>query len=359
MVNSVRVGVVGTSWWADSFHLPMLKSHPQAEIAAICGRNRERAEEMAKKYDIPGVFTDYREMIEKGNLDALVISTPDDSHYPITMYALDAGLHVMCEKPMALNAGHAREMYEKAEAAGVKHMVLFTWRWLPHYQYLKTLIDAGYVGRTFQCQFRFLGGYGRDGQYGWRFDRTRANGILGDLGSHMVDFARWYVGEIARVSAHLASFVDRPGPEGQPLEPANDSAVVMLEFVNEAQGTIQVSAVAHLGDSDTKHHVALYGELGTLDAEYTFPGTALYGVRHDEKQFRSLPVPDSFWGDVDKSDPWNVFDNQSVGDRLFIDTIVEDRPVSPNFYDGWKVQEVIDAAIESHRSGSWVSLPQS
>jgi predicted dehydrogenase len=224
---------------------------------------------------------------------------------------------------------------------------------------LKTLIDTGYLGRAFQCQLRFLGGYGRDDQYGWRFDRTRANGILGDLGSHMVDFARWYVGDIARVSAHLAIFVDRSGSEGRALDPANDSAVVTLEFVNGAQGTIQVSAVDHLGGSGYEHHVTLYGELGTLDAEYTFPGIALYGVRHDEKEFIALPVPDSFWGHVDKSDPWNVFDNQSVGDRLFIDAIVEDRSVSPNFYDGWKVQQVIDAAIESHRSGSWVSLPQS
>jgi len=122
---------------------------------------------------------------------------------------------------------------------------------------------------------------------------------------------------------------------------------------------IQVSAVAHLGGSGFEQHVTVYGESGTLDADYTFPAATLQGARYDEKQFRSLPVPDSFWGEVDKSNPWNVFDMQSVGDRLFIDAIIQDRPVSPNFYDGWKVQEVIDAAIESHRSGSWISLPQS
>lgn len=357
MSETVRVGVVGTSWWADEFHLTTLKSHPRAEIAAICGRNRGRAEEMAKKYNIPRIFTDYREMIEKGNLDALVVSTPDDLHYAMTMDALDAGLHVLCEKPMAPNAGQAKEMYERAEAVGVKHMVLFTYRWVPHHQYLKTLIDNGYLGRLFQCQLRFLGGYGRDGQYGWRFDRQRANGIWGDLGSHMTDFARWYVGDVARVSAHLATFVDRPGPAGQPLDPANDSALVALEFVNGAQGMIQVSAVARLGGSGYEQHITLYGASGTLDAEYTFPNAVLRGVRRDEKQFESLPVPDSFWGDVDKGNPWNVFDKQSVGDRQFIDAILKDQPISPNFYDGWKVQEVIDAAIESHRRSAWVSLP--
>ena len=354
MSEKVRVGIVGTSWWADAFHLPTLKSHPQAELAAICGRQRERAEEMARKYEVARVFTDYREMIEAGDLDALVVSTPDDSHHAITMAALDAGLHVLCEKPLALNAAHAREMYAKAEVVGVKHMVLFTWRWIPHFQYLKTLLDEGYIGRLYQCQFRFLSGYGRDGQYGWRFDRQRGNGIWADLGAHEIDRARWLVGDIARVSAHLATYVNRSGPEGQPLDPANDSAVVLLEFVNGAQGVIQVSAVAHSGGSG--QHVTLYGEGGTLDAGYTFPGTTLQGARHDQEQFEPLAVPDSFWGPVDRSDPWNVFDKQSVGDRLFIDAILEDRPVSPNFYDGWKVQQVIDAAIESHDRGTWVAV---
>src|SRR5262245_49187467 len=119
MGEKVRVGVVGTSWYADWMHLPNLKSHPHAEVAAICGRNPERAAEMAGKYAIPSVFTDYREMIEKGRLDAVVVSTPDDLHYPVTMAALEAGLHVLCEKPMALNAEQAREMEEKAKAAGV------------------------------------------------------------------------------------------------------------------------------------------------------------------------------------------------------------------------------------------------
>ena len=123
MTEKVRVGVIGTSGYADIAHLPRVKSHPGAELAAICGRNRARAEEMAGKYGIPLVFTDYRNMIEKGALDALIVSTPDDLHYPMTMDALDAGLHVLCEKPLALNRTEAKQMYEKAEGAGVKHMV--------------------------------------------------------------------------------------------------------------------------------------------------------------------------------------------------------------------------------------------
>ena len=356
--EKVRVGVVGTSkWWADWFHLPKLKDYPRAEVTAICGRNRERVEELAKKYEIPSVFTDYREMIEKGGLEALVVLTPDDLHYPLTMAALDAGLHVLCEKPLALNASQAREMYAKAEAVGVKHMVFFTYRWLPHYQYLKTLIDAGYIGRCFHCHMRYEGGYGRANQYGWRFDGKRGNGILGDLGSHMIHLAQWYLGDVVKVSAHLGTFVERSGPEGQPFEPANDSASLTLQFANGAHGTMHVSAVAHVGERGQEQEILFHGEAGTLEAQATYAGEAIRGARAEAKEFEALPVPDSFWGAADKSDSWSVFDKQPVGVRLFIDAILDDRPVSPNFYDGLKVQEVIDAAVESQRKGAWVSLP--
>ena len=116
MTDPVRIGMVGTSWWADEMHLPSLTSHSQAVVAAIAGRGREAAEAMAGKFGIPLIYADYRQMIDEANLDAIVISAPDDLHYDIAMYALDAGLHVLCEKPLALTGAQAKAMYEKAEA---------------------------------------------------------------------------------------------------------------------------------------------------------------------------------------------------------------------------------------------------
>lgn len=189
MADTVRVGLVGTSAWADRIHLPGITSHPQAELAAICGRNRSRAEVMAQKYGAGSVYTNYREMIEKERLDALVVSTPDDLHYGIVMDAIEAGLHVVCEKPLALSVEDAKAMYETAEAARVKHMTFFTFRWAPHFQYVHDLVADGYVGRCYHSQFNFFDDYGLDSAYAWRFDAQRANGIAADLGSHMVDMA--------------------------------------------------------------------------------------------------------------------------------------------------------------------------
>lgn len=357
MSERVRVGVVGTSWFADGFHLPNLASHPRAAITAICGRRREPAEALATKYTIPYVFTDYRDMIASGKLDALVIVTPDVLHYPITMAALEAGLHVLCEKALAMNADQASEMYEKAEATYRKHMIMFTWHWVPHFRYLQQLIEQGFVGRPYHFHVRYEGDYGRDATYGWRFDRKQGNGILGDLGSHAIDFARRYVGDITRVCGHLATFVERPGPDGQELEPANDSALLALEFANGAQGSLHVSAVSHQGGTS----IALYGEAGSLELVFTFDGAALRGSRQGDEAWQTLDVPEALWQDVDRTGPFieqvfDVFKNQPVGNRLFIDAILENRPTDSTFYDGWKAQQVIDAAILSHEQGRWIAI---
>ena len=212
--TKVRIGIVGTSGWAELMFLTSLPSHPQAEIAAICGRDQARANELAAKYAIPQVYADYHEMISRGKLDAVVVATPDDLHYPVTMAALDAKLHVLCEKPLAMNAAQAWEMYEKAEAAGVRHMVVFTWRWLPQVSYMLDLIAEGYIGRPYHADFRFITGFNRHHDYRWRLDPQRSLGELADHGSHMFDLARLYLGEISQVTAHIASHTTHSGSDG-------------------------------------------------------------------------------------------------------------------------------------------------
>ena len=364
MPDKVRVGVVGTSWYADISHLARIKSHPRAELAAICGRDRSRAEEMAGKYDVPLIFADYREMIEKADLHALIVSVPDDLHYPMTMDALDAGLHVLCEKPLGLNVEQARAMYERAEAAGVKHMVSFTNRCAPWYRHLKQFVDEGYTGRPFHCNIRYLAGYGRQDRYQWRFDRQHGTGILGDLGSHMIDLARWYVGDITQVSAHLGVYADHPGPNGQASDPANDAVLLAIEFANGAHGTIQISAVALTGNRAMEQHIALHGQSGTLEVSSDFAaGVTMQGIRQGEERFQELAVPDELWGDVNRNQPpimqiVEACTKQPIGDRQFVDAILDDLPVTPSFHDGLKAQEVIDAAMQSHREGRWVAITQ-
>jgi predicted dehydrogenase len=355
MANKLRVGVIGTSVWADDLHLRGLANYPRAELVALCGRNRERAQELASKYNIPRVFTAYEEMIARANLDALLILAPDDLHYPMTMCALDAGLHVMCEKPLALNARDARAMYDKAEQVGVKHGVFFTSRWLPPELYLAELLRDGYIGSPFHCDLHFLGDCGMSELYQWRFDGKRSNGVVADLGTHMVDLMRWHVGEIESVSCQSATFVGRQSADDTPLVPASDSASMLVQFANGAQGSIYLSAIAHLAERHLQYQYTFHGDAGTLEANLTLAGTELRGARAGEP-FRALEIPDRWLGESELHDRFGAFTKNISGDRAFIDAILDDKPFMPNFYDGWKAQQVIDAALESARTGCRVSV---
>src|SRR5258707_10983465 len=209
----VRVGIVGTSLWADSMYLPALQNHPQAQVVAVCGRNPDRTQAFATRWNVPSAYTDYRQMLDSSNLDALIVASANDSHHPITLAALDAGLHVLCEKPLAQNAAQAQEMVEKARATGVKNMVPFTYRYMPTNRYLKQLIDAGYIGRPYHLNMRYYADYGREPKYQWVFDTDIAGGgVIADLGPHWFHLARWFYGEITGLTCYLTTVVDRAEP---------------------------------------------------------------------------------------------------------------------------------------------------
>jgi predicted dehydrogenase len=354
MPQKVRVGVVGTSEWADWIYLSSLATHPRAQLAALCGRDQARAGEVAAKHGIPQVFADYNEMIARGGLDALIVASPDDLHHQITMAALDAGLHVLCEKPLALTAAQAKQMYTRAEVAGVVHMAMFTYHWFPAYQYLHELVGQGYIGQPYDADLTFVMGHARNLAYQWRFDGQRANGALGDLGSHAFYIVRWLLGDIVAVTARLATFVPRPGPDGAPGTPTNDSALLLLECASGAQVSVRVSAADHTLGHWARHQIALYGQAGTLEAD-AFQA-ALRGARAPGTEAELLPVPERLLGAGDRTDPFDPIFSRSAGARAFVDAIVEGRAVGPTFFDGLKAQEAIDAALESHRSGRRVVL---
>lgn len=335
MSERLNIGIVGTSDYTQTINLPVLTHHENTNVVAICGRNRTYAQKVATEYGIPQVFTDYEEMFALPNLDAVVIAAPDDLHYPMTMAALRAGLHVFGEKPMALNAQQAKAMLDAAEEAGVKHMIMFTWRFSPHYQYMQQLIADGYLGRSYHCHIRFLSNSGRKNAYSWMFDLARSIGALGAIGSHMIDLARFLQGDIRRVSAQLGSFVEREGLDGQLAAGANDTALLMVEYANGSQGMIHVSMIAHTGDRRREQSVSLHGELGTLELDWKVFGpeaqVTLRGAWHDEAQFQSMPIPEKYLQGVAQGATLAVFEQHLVGPRLFVDAILNDYLPTPIF----------------------------
>jgi len=178
----------------------------------------------------------------------------------------------------------------------------------------------------------------------------------------MIDMAHWLIGDIDKVNAHLSTFIERPGLNGQLLDPTNDAALLTLKFKHGSQGIIHVNAVAHLGQRGQEFQIILYGEAGTLELSFNFgDGYVVRGAKTDETQIHSLAIPADILNEVNADDAvfsqaQQIFTKQNVGSRLFIESIANGRPVSPNFYDGLKAQKVIDAAIEADQRECWVTV---
>lgn len=346
MSERVQVGIIGTSGWTQLMFLPSLKSHPGARIAAICGRNGERAEALAQEHGIGRSFTDYRELL-RSDIDAVVIAVPDDLHKEMTLAAVDAGLDILCEKPMAPSLGDAVEMHAAAEAAGVRHLLNFTWHWQPQFQHLKTMIDEGFVGRPLRARFEFAVGSGPNPKYQWRLDGSRATGMVGDLGSHMIHMAQWLLGPISSVLADAPVMIRR-----DIATPANDTAHMIFQFASGAQGSIDVTTLVHQ-DCACEITARIDGEEGSVEVRLIVMGPRS-GPRIVAKKLdgptETIVVPGA--GD----DFLSHFLERSVGARHFIDAIQGGYRPDPGFDKGVEVQKVIDASLRSHRERRWVPI---
>lgn len=354
------VGVVGTSWWADLEHLPGLRSRPDVELRALCGRDPERLEAMAEKHGVPGRFTDWREMIAGGGLEVLVISTPNALHHPQALAALDAGLHVICEKPLALNAGQARQMAARAEAAGRRTLTFFTHRAVAAAAHVKRLVEDGFLGRAHHASALYQSAsHLEPGKpLAWRMVRAESGtGALGDIGSHLVDLVRWWLGDVARVAAQWQTLArDRPGGAAD----ADDQCSFLARLQGGAQAVFQVSKLA-AGRSNFQR-VELHGDRGSLVYEAepgldpTWEGRVWAG-RPEGRGLAPVPPPPDLAAGLDGADP-QANRNQAYR-RLtdpFFEAIRRGGRVSPDFADGAAVQAVLDAVADSAERGTWVEV---
>jgi len=340
-------------------YLPAIAAHPDAEVVGLCGRTLHKAQALAATWDIPWVTDDSTELLDPDRIDAVVVATSNDSHEPLTIAALDRGIHVLCEKPIATSVGGADRMAARAAEVAAITMVPFTYRYMPSNQFVKRLIDEGYVGRPHHLNLRYFTGYARQPGYDWRFDADLAgSGTLGDLGSHWLHLARWLLGEIDEIGCVSNRSYDRPNrDDGSDYERSEDSAIMTVRFANGAYGTLQVSAVCWEGtDFNQTHHLDLHGTEGTLYSINDWASTQeVRGVRADRTgPAELLPIPDDIWGDARRDRVHDTYrdvfrvNRAMTGD--WIDAIVNGRPCQPDLADGARVQRLIDLAQRSASS---------
>jgi predicted dehydrogenase len=347
----IHVGVIGTGFGA-SLHLSALRENPMFETVAICSRRPERARAAALDHGIPAHRSDYRELVRDPSVDAVIVASPPHLHHPMAIAALEAGKHVLCEKPMARNLAEARDMQRIAERVGAVAMVNNQLRFLPIRVRVHELIGDGYIGEPHAASVvvhRSSLNNPDDRPWGWLMEQEKAGGMLGAVGAHYLDALRWWFGDVKAVTGAVSTMVrQRRLPDSSTMArvDADDNFAVILRFANGALGTIHVTATAgHEGDEE----ITLSGAEGTLQIREG----RLWGARAGEFSLSELPIPDRLSGGLVPGGHYLVQPTALLL-RAWGRAIRDRTPGSPSFADGVKTQELIDGALRSSQQGRWI-----
>ena len=360
--TALRIGVIGVGF-GTRVHVPGFRSEG-VEVVALCTRHREGVERAAGELGIPGVYTDYREMLRDPNLDAVSITTPPPFHREIALAALDAGKHVLCEKAFAMDQGQAREMWQKAEQTGLTAMVSHQFRFAPARAYVKELLQQGYVGDVRSVHTTLFMGPTRSPSgprpMNWGSQASQGGGFLMALGSHYIDALWDWSLDITRVcGGTFLVDADRVDPDSgrKVRSETNDSFGFMFTLKNGGWGSMTASSAAPFGSGAM---IQIYGTQGTLQTPQRGanppPDGIVLGTRFGEGHgVQELPMPRRLHPFDDPRDERLMAFRLLV--RQFIQGVAEGSSPSPSFYDGLRCQQVLDAVALSGTSGCWVDIP--
>jgi predicted dehydrogenase len=360
----VRIGIIGAGAVSDYHHVPGIRLDSRAELVAVADTDPKLLEKRKAEWGVSIASTDPIAVATHRDVDAVIIATPNFTHKPIALAAARAGKHIMAEKPLGLNKGEVRAMYEAAREAGVVHMTAFTYRFAPSMKYLRHLLKSGALGtpRHFRSQ-RFLDW--PETSWGWRQYKDKAGaGDLYDMTIHRLDFALDLLGPVARVCGAVARFAPRTvTPDGKPCPPSDvdDWSCLIGEFASGATGVWEGTTLAKGYGRDGFGHewAEINGSEGSAVYRLHEPNTILVGkTGHD---LAPVSVPDEFLRpkgsprNPHEGKPATVFRYDLTWE--FVSAIVEGRPAVPSFYDGLNAQIIADAVLESHARRTWIDTP--
>ncbi|MGH7645147.1 MAG: Gfo/Idh/MocA family protein [Gemmatimonadales bacterium] len=347
--------MIGTGF-ARRVQLPALALVPGVRVTAVASGRRANADATAREFGIPHVFDDGAELARSPEVDLVLVTSTPDTHEPYAVAALEAGKHVLCEKPMALDAAQAARMVAAAERrprqlAWVDHEL----RYEPNRRKARDLIRAGAIGevRHMELLLRpYRRGDGRpqmtEAPWSWWFDASRGGGLLGAVGSHLIDLCRYWTGsEVVRVSGTVRAFVARRRDEQDAMRAvtADDFASCVLALANGVVATLTLTAVAHHGPG---HFAQITGSQGTL----VVTGETQLQIGTPGAPLEDISAPDDLWEQVRPNTMWGRSFVRLMRD--LVGTLGGRGPegTPAGFRDGLAVQRVMDAV----RAGSGASL---
>lgn len=386
-MKTLNVGLIGAGFMGKAHSLayaalPMFfwpaPALPVRKMVAEL--NDEVAAEAAVRFGFESSTSDWRSLVESDEIDIVDISTPNNTHREIAVAALDAGKHVICEKPLAQNVEDAKAMYEAAQRNDGVHMVAFNYRRTPAVAMARKLIEEGAIGAVRNFRGTYLQDWSADpsSPLSWRFQAEVAgSGALGDIGTHVLDMARYLVGEVEGVSSVLKTYIgERPVQSGAADQLAaaekltdaptatvdvDDEVMTLMRFSDGAVGSLEATRNAYGRNNFLTFEI--HGETGSLIFNYE---------RRDELQvffasdpadrrgFRTIytgpahPYGEGLWPIPGLG--LGFGETKIVECNDLITAIVEGSDVSPNFGDGYQISKIAAAIQQSAQSGQWVEI---
>ena len=340
--DTIRVGIVGAGGNTKAKHIPGLQAIENVELAGVCNRSRASSETVAAEFGISQVFDDWRQLVASPEIDAVVIGTWPYMHHPVTLAALEAGKHVLCEARMAMNAREAHDMLQASRSR--PHLVAQV---VPSPFSLKVdrtiqrLLAEGFLGELLAIEVRDCGGFlDQDGPFSWRQDFRLSGMNVMMLGIWYEAVMRW-VGEATRVMAMGKTFVKMRARDGE----AARQSVIIPEHI-DVLADMACGAQAHFCSTRAAGHAGpsgcrLYGSEGTL----CFENGKLLGGRREDPQLQEIAIP------AEEEGYWQVEED-------YINAIRNATPVRlTTFEEGVRYMEFTEAVFRSRQTGQAIALP--
>jgi predicted dehydrogenase len=344
--DKVKVGIIGSQFQAD-IHAASFQIMPEeAEVVAVASPTPGHPEELAKRYGIPRVFHDYREMLKEEDIDLVTITAPNSLHAPMTVDIAQAGKHVVCEKPLCMTLEEADEMIEVCRRQGVLLMYAEELFFTPKYVRAKEMADQGAFGKVYlikQSEKHF----GPHSSWFWDVGKS-GGGVFMDMGCHGIAFCYWFLGrsKIKSVLCHMGTYVHSDKTRGE------DNSICILEFESGAIGLVEDSWARRGGMED---RVEVYGEGGLTYADLhmgnALPTYSEYGYGYAVEKAPSTKG----WAFPVFEELWNYGFPQEM--CHFARCVRgKETPIATG-EDGQVAQEALYAGYASARTGKKIELP--
>ncbi len=356
-------------WPAPAMPVRKIVAEATADLAATA----------AKRFGFERGTADWREIVEDPDIQVIDIATPNNLHAEVAIAAAKAGKHIICEKPLANSTEDAKAMYEAVKDAGIVHMVAFNYRRTPAVALARRYIEEGAIGRILSFRGTYLQDWSADpnSPLSWRFQKSVAgSGTLGDIGTHVIDMARYLVGDISAVNAMLRTWVpERPVQSGGadllgtakggdgPLAAVDvdDELITMLKFHNGAIGSVEATRNAYGRNNFIT--LEIHGTEGSIYFNYERRDelqVCFASDPGDRRGFRTVytgpahPYGDGLWPIPALGIGYG--ETKIIEAYDFFKAIAEGGTVRPNFADGYQIALIDDAIVESADTGAWVEV---